>query len=168
MYPSRTKILAKQLFLQGESFNGIAKKIREQTGTLCRPSTIKHWSNLDHDGSWLEQRNRMLEKVERAVVAAEETVIKREFEEQLKAYEEMIQKGRAAMADFSVPVQKAGEAAELIDKGIRGWRSINAGLISLQYIQQVVNIINEEVKDEETKRRIAGRLMIITKEVMTQ
>ena len=95
-----------------------------------------------------------------------DTLLKR-AEDQIDMYQKMQKKGKDALADDTVTVDKMGDAISLIDTGIKGERQISSGLVSWKYIELVVSIIAEEVKDEDTKRRIAQRIQKATENILS-
>ena len=53
---------------------------------------------------------------------------------------------------------RAFDAAKVLDMSIQGERKVMEGMINLQFVQSVLNILVEEVSDTELIQRIAGRL----------
>jgi hypothetical protein len=155
---------AKEMYLRYISFNRIADAIFEQTGRKCSQSLVKYWA--DNQG-WAEERNRIMSRVNQEISGRiTEEMIERQVK-QRELYQKMQRKGEEALDDGMVVVEKMGEAVQLIDTGVKGERQINSALVSLKYIELVVSIISEEVKDEETKRRIAKRLQKATENILS-
>ena len=160
IYKDETIFLAKQMYLEGCSFNSIAKKI----GGKCSATLVKHWS--DRDG-WKDTRLKIIETTSNSIVEnAEENLISR-VKQQGEAYKKMVEKGLNALKDETVTVDRVSEIVALIDVGIKGERQISSGLVSWKYIEEVVKIICEEVTDDETKRRIAKKLQRLTAELLS-
>ena len=53
---------------------------------------------------------------------------------------------------------RAYDAAKVLDMSIQGERKVMEGMINLQFVQSVLNILVEEVSDQDTIQRIAGKL----------
>ena len=53
---------------------------------------------------------------------------------------------------------KASEAAKALDMSMKGEREVIKGMINLQFVQNVLSVLVEEINDEDTLKRIAGRL----------
>ena len=51
----------------------------------------------------------------------------------------------------------AGVAARTIDMGIQGERETMKGLINIQFVQDILNVLVEEISDPDTIARISGR-----------
>jgi len=77
-------------------------------------------------------------------------------QEHLQEYGELRQK--AAHDLDHLPFDKAFEAAKALDMGIKGERLVMEGMINLQFVQNVLNVLVEEVSDEALLRKIAFRL----------
>ena len=53
---------------------------------------------------------------------------------------------------------RALDAVRAIDVGIKGQREVLTGLINLQFVQDVLGIIVEEIKDQDSLNRIAVKM----------
>ena len=53
---------------------------------------------------------------------------------------------------------KAFDAAKVLDLSIKGERQVIDGMINLQFVQNVLSVLVDEINDEDVLRRIAGRL----------
>ena len=53
---------------------------------------------------------------------------------------------------------KASDAAKALDLGIRGERQVMEGLINLQFVQNVLEVLVDEITDEDVLRRVAMKL----------
>ena len=163
-YSEEIKAEAKALFLKGLNYYDVAEKVREATGRVGNASLIKFWSDK---GNWVAERHKLIKKMDQEVMHSTEENLLIRIKEQLDAYKGMTEMGLEAIKDKSVTVDKVSEAVELIDKGIRGERLVSSGLVSWRYIEQVVHIIIEEVKDDETKKRIANKLRRLTEDILS-
>ena len=59
---------------------------------------------------------------------------------------------------------RASDAAKALDLGIRGERIVMEGLINLQFVQDVLNVLIEEIPDQDIIKKIAVRLKAIVQE----
>ena len=57
-----------------------------------------------------------------------------------------------------LPFDKAFEAAKALDLSIKGERTVMEGMINLQFVQNVLNVLVEEIPDEDLLRKVAFRL----------
>jgi len=76
--------------------------------------------------------------------------------EHLDTYEELRKK-----ASFELKTHifdKPFDAARALDLGIKGERSVMEGMINLQFIQDVMSVLVEEITDADTLGRVALKL----------
>ena len=45
-----------------------------------------------------------------------------------------------------------------MDMSIKGERQVISGMINLQFVQNVLSVLVEEITDEDTLKRVAGKL----------
>ena len=76
--------------------------------------------------------------------------------EHLTEYEGVRHKATAALGVLQF--DRAFDAAKALDMSIQGERKVMEGMINLQFVQSVLSILVEEVADQQTIQRIAGRL----------
>ena len=57
--------------------------------------------------------------------------------------------------------ERAFDAVKALDIGIQGERQVAEGLINIQFIQDVVNILVDEIEDVELIKRIATKLKVL-------
>ena len=50
------------------------------------------------------------------------------------------------------------DAVKAVDIGIKGQRDVMSGLINLQFVQEVLGILVEEIQDQDTLNKIALKL----------
>jgi len=164
-YSDQLKLKAKEMFLTGGySLEDIAVKVRELSGRKANSALINHWVNRY---GWKKEKEALFQRAGSEITRSITEAVLTRTTEQLSAYQDMVAMGLEAIKEKNVAVDKVGEAVELIDKGIRGERMISSGLVSWKYIEQVVQVITEEVKDDETKRRIASRLRRVTEDILS-
>jgi hypothetical protein len=143
--------LARKLIIQGLSLNFVAKSVREATGRPCTAKTVSAWKDKYE---WKVPDKKLKGKaLEKAQKAADLEV--QDTQRHLRLYRRLQEKGEEALEN--VPVRNASEALELIDLGVKGERRIQANAWMKSFLTQVIGIITEEVKDENTLARIANR-----------
>ena len=64
----------------------------------------------------------------------------------------------------SLVFDRAVEAARIADLSIQGERKVMEGLLSMQFVQDVLNIILDEVTDPQVIDRVAIRLRSLVTE----
>ena len=53
---------------------------------------------------------------------------------------------------------RASDAAKALDLGIKGERVVMEGMINLQFIQDVMSVLIDEIQDPDTLNRVALKL----------
>ena len=61
----------------------------------------------------------------------------------------------------SLHFDRALDAARAADIGIKGQREVLQGMINLEFVQDIMNILIEEITDQETLQRIGVKLKAI-------
>ena len=73
---------------------------------------------------------------------------------------EAVRKKAAGELDL-LTFERAFDAVKALDIGIQGERQVAEGLINVQFIQDVVNILVEEIEDQELIKKIAAKLKVL-------
>ena len=76
--------------------------------------------------------------------------------EQLDTYEQISAKAYRELKGLTF--DNALAAVRAIDTGIRGQRDVMEGMINLQFVQDILGVLVEEINDKDTLNRIAVRL----------
>ena len=76
--------------------------------------------------------------------------------EQLESYTTVATKGFRELEGLHF--DKAFDAVKAIDVGIKGQREVISGLINLQFVQEVLSILVEEIGDQDILSRVAVKL----------
>lgn len=89
----------------------------------------------------------------------ESTKIARMQEEHQELYKTV--RDKAGIELNSLTFERAFDAVKALDIGIQGERQVAEGLINVQFIQDVVNILVDEIEDVELIKRIATKLKVL-------
>jgi len=155
--PTNAKLKAMELYITGnKTAKEIASAIADEFQVSVKPVTIY---------SWIRQNNWKIKRAEvetTAIVAVQESEsarFARLQKEHLDVYESVRQKAGHELDHLAF--DRAYDAVKALDIGIQGERKVMEGMINLQFIQDVLNIIVEEVNDEGSITRIAARLKLL-------
>ena len=77
-------------------------------------------------------------------------------QEHLDTYESMRHKAGHELEHLNF--DRASDAAKALDMSMKGEREVIKGMINLQFVQNVLSVLVEEINDEATLKRVAGRL----------
>tara|TARA_R110002020_G_scaffold51300_3_gene145228 strand:+ start:5220 stop:5723 length:504 start_codon:yes stop_codon:yes gene_type:complete len=134
----------------------IAEQVSQEFREVVTTPTIYSWiRTLDWDIKKKETEVKAMEKMQEN----ESTKIARMQEEHQELYKTV--RDKAGIELNSLTFERAFDAVKALDVGIQGERQVAEGLINIQFIQDVVNILVDEIEDEELIKRIAAKLKVL-------
>lgn len=147
------KTKALELYMQDMPGSKIAKKVSEEFSIVISAPVIYSWIRK---GKWDEERDKAKERA-LALVSAEKTgnvaeITRRHF----GVYDKVIDKGEEYL-DHNPNFEKTSDAVKAIDIGVQGQRKVMSGIVSVQLILDLVDIVRSEINDEETLQRISAK-----------
>ena len=122
-------------------------------GVVVTPPTIYAWAKKNR---WGEQKDVARYDKQKELVETEGQRYSRLQREQLASYTTVTEKGYKELEGLHF--DRALDAAKAIDMGIKGQREVISGLINLQFVQDVLGILVEEIGDQDVLSRIATKL----------
>tara|TARA_Y100000401_G_scaffold73770_1_gene59743 strand:+ start:274 stop:774 length:501 start_codon:yes stop_codon:yes gene_type:complete len=154
--PEEIKFQAMELFLQGDKS---AKQIAEEVSTEEHPvaaPTIYMWAKRN---KWGEQKAVAIADEQTKIAETQGQRFARLQSEQLDTYTEIANKaGREIKGlTFDRPL----DAARAADIGIKGQRDVLQGMVNLQFVQDIMSVLVEEVSDTDVLQRIGAKLKTI-------
>jgi len=162
-FPLPVKNKALELYLQGYSSKDVADSLRTEFSNNVTQSTVYAWIK---EGEWELKKN---ENYTNGLVKIQETEgqkLNRIQQEHWDNYGDLRQKAIHELEHL--PFDKASDAAKALDLGIRGERQVMEGLVNLQFVQNVLEVLVDEIKDEEVLRRIALKLKTLIRSEETK
>lgn len=159
VFPQKVKDFAQGLYLEGQSAADISAAIKKKYKQHVGVSTIYQWVQAN---DW--KNTRVVARAD-ALTAIKETETQRYAriqEEHLDTYGRLRAKAQAELGTLTF--DKAFDAAKAIDLGIKGERNVIGGLINLQFIQDIMAVLVEEISDTDMLGRIAFRLKALMNE----
>ena len=153
-FPLEVKDKALALYLEGDkSAREIVEVLWEEHEIEVKPSTIYAWAR---EGEWGIEQGEVRTQALTQIRENEGQRFARVQKEHLDNYESLRHKAENAL-DHLV-FDKAFDAAKVLDLSIKGERQVIEGMINLQFVQNVLGVLVDEINDEDVLRRIAGRL----------
>ena len=153
-FPEKVRLSAMELYLKGDKS---AKDIAENVSAIHRitvtPSTIYSWARA------LEWKNTKVEARTNAITAVREKEsvrFARIQDEHLDTYERMRHKAEHELDGLTYT--RAFDAAKAVDLGVQGERKVMEGLINLQFVQDILGVLVEEITDQDVLKRISLKL----------
>ena len=153
VYDQEIKTRAMKLWIEGVSGPKIVDQINNEFTSDVKTPTLYAWAK---QYNWNEQKNLARTGAMERVAESEGQRFARVQTEHLTEYEGMRHKAEAALGVLQF--DRAFDAAKVLDMSIQGERKVMEGMINLQFVQSVLNILVEEVSDQATVQRIATRL----------
>ena len=157
--PEAVKLEAMQLFVEGDK---TAKEIAEEiskNGVVVKPPTIYAWAKKEQ---WGQQKDVARTDNQQKIVETEGKKFARLQAEQLDSYTAVANKAYRELSELHF--DKALDAARAIDIGVKGQREVLQGMINLQFVQDVLAIIIEEVTDQNSLNKIAVKLKALVQQ----
>ena len=148
------KTRALELYLRDDkSAREIVEQLWEEFEVSVKATTIYMWAREnDWDNHKVEVKVKAIEQVKESSGKR----FARIQQEHLQEYGQLRQK---AVHDLDhLPFDKAFDAVKALDIGIKGERTVMEGMINLQFVQNVLSVLVEEISDEELLRKVAFRL----------
>ena len=158
--PEKVKLKALEMYLTGDhSAKEIASAISKQFKVKVAAPTIYVWAR---DEDWKGQKALVKTEATAVVKDSESQRFARMQTEHLDEYERLRQKAVNELSTLTF--DRASDAAKALDLGIRGERVVMEGLINLQFVQDVLNVLIEEIQDQDIIKKVAVRLKTIVQE----
>ena len=153
-FPPDIKDKALALYLKGDkSAREITEVLGDTFSIAVKPSTIYMWAR---EGDWgLQQSEVRVEAIEK-IKETEGQRFTRTQREHLDTYESMRHKAGHELEHLNF--DKAFDAAKALDMSMKGEREVIKGMINLQFVQNVLSVLVEEINDESVLQRIAAKL----------
>ena len=151
--PEEIRLKAMELFMEGKTVPSISIKLANEFDVEVKIPTIYAWAKQYR---WKE------DKIE-ARVAAVDTIKETETQryarlqqEQLNDYGKLRHKASTELNGHMF--DRPFDAAKALDIGIKGERIVMEGMINLQFVQDIMNVLVEEINDSDVLQRIAFKL----------
>ena len=152
-FPLEVKERALEIYLQGYSPKDIAESLRDEFANGVTQSTVYAWVKQE---GWEEKKQLVYAESLAQIQESEGQKINRIQQEHWDGYSSLRHK---AMHELDLlQFDKASDAAKALDLGIRGERQVMEGLINLQFVQNVLEVLVDEIHDEDVLRRVAMKL----------
>lgn len=156
-FPKVIKERAFKLYLSDDySAREIAQQISAEHRTVVNEQTIYAWVRQD---DWKIKRAEVQTKAIEKVQESESSKLAKMQDEHQSLYKSIRNKAgpELQLLDF----ERAFDAVKALDIGIQGERQVAEGLINIQFIQDVVNILVDEIDDEKLIKKIATKLKVL-------
>jgi hypothetical protein len=151
--PDEVRLKAMELFMEGKSAPSISTQLYDLFNREVKPSTIYAWCR---QYGWKDDKVEARTTAIEAVKESETQRYARIQQEHLEDYGRLRKKAATELDGHMF--DKPFEAARALDIGIKGERHVMEGMINLQFIQDIMSVLVEEITDSDTLQRIAIKL----------
>ena len=142
-----------ELFLSGDKSAREIADIVSKDGVVVKTPTIYAWAK---QYQWAEKQAVSRTEKQQDLVESDGQRFARMQRNQLDQYSDVAT--RAYRELDGLHFDRALDAVRAIDVGIKGQRDVLTGLINLQFVQDVLGILVEEIKDQDSLNRIATKM----------
>jgi len=155
--PQEVKNRAMELYLQDDSSaRQIADAVSSEYSVQVSNQTVYSWAKkYDWDSKRTDIKTKALEKT----VETESGRLARLQQEHLDVYGNIREKATTELNNLTF--DRAFDAVKAASIGIDGERQVIEGLINLQFVQDVIQILIDEIDDAEVMQRIAAKLRLL-------
>ena len=140
--------------------NKVAQKIAQQVSAehsvVMSEQTIYAWVRTE---DWKEKLAETKVKAIEQVQENEATKLAKMQDEHQELYKSIRDKAGSELQLLNF--ERAFDAVKALDVGIQGERQVAEGLINIQFVQDVVNILVDEIEDPELIKKIAAKLKVL-------
>jgi hypothetical protein len=144
---------ARLLFMQGLSKKEIQTQLKIGSNV-----TVLKWAREDN---WEGQRQKMNDEAVQSRLREEIDKVLSDSQNTLAGLQMIGDRALASITDKYVNPEKFGEAADSYIKAEKFKKEVRSQLLSIQFIQAVANILQEEIDDPETLNRIGRRIRLL-------
>ena len=151
--PEEVKMKAMELFMEGKTVPVISKMLFESFATEVKIPTIYAWVK---QFKWKDNKQVARADAVAAIQESETQRFARIQQEHLSDYGKLRHKAASELDGHMF--DRPFEAARALDIGIKGERTVMEGMINLQFVQDIMSVLVEEITDPDTLQRIAFKL----------
>tara|TARA_R110002020_G_scaffold80972_2_gene201567 strand:+ start:4223 stop:4726 length:504 start_codon:yes stop_codon:yes gene_type:complete len=158
-YPEEIKLAALELYLDNKTGAQIAESVNEQFQTDVKAPTIYAWAR---QYNWKGENAAMTTKSKEIVKEKHSQRLARLQTEHLDTYQNVREKASSELDNLEF--DRAFDAVKALDIGIQGERKTIEGMVNLQFVQDVLNVLVEEISDQQVLTKIATKLKTLVQE----
>tara|TARA_R100000808_G_C2078547_1_gene103274 strand:- start:111 stop:611 length:501 start_codon:yes stop_codon:yes gene_type:complete len=152
-FPNEIKLKAMELFLEGSL---TAKEIADEVSTeehVVSPPTIYMWARKE---KWGEQKIQEYVDSQTTVAKKKAKDYSEIQEDQMNQYTDMATKASAELKGLTF--DRALDATRAVDIAVKGQREVMQGMINMQFVNDIMDVLLQEIDDKDTVQRIAAKL----------
>lgn len=164
--PKSIRDEAYKMYLDG---SGPSKIAEDLTAKHDLQITAQHISSWVQKGGWADKQRQAIVISQTAVVNERAKILIDNQKAAIEAYNKLWKKSANELHlnadDIPIGFDKPIDAVKALDIGIQGERRIQAGLVNVELISRIFQIITEEIDDEHTIDKLAARFRQVAAEI---
>ena len=155
--PVAVRLKGMELYIANSlSAREIAEHLTINYNVSVRPPTIYAWARKF---DWDAKRTQVAVKADEKIVESEASKVFKLQDEQLKIYQDIRVKAANELGNLNFT--RALDAVRAADVGIQGERRVLEGLINLQFVQEVMRVLVDEIDDADLLATVAVKLNLL-------
>ena len=154
--PEEIKLKAMRMFVRGDK---TARQIAEElsiNGVVVSPPTIYAWAKKER---WGDKKAVAISDQQQKIAETEGQRFARLQSDQLDSYSKIASQATDDLEGLTF--DRALDAARAADIGIKGQREVLQGMINLEFVQDIMGVLIEEISDADVLRRVGIKLKSI-------
>jgi len=157
-FPVEIKDEALRIFLEKDAkIQDIVDELnKKHEGLGLTYTTVRSWIS---NNNWTDIRAEIAVQTNKSIIDSEVARRKASTKRQLEDYDLLLDTAKAAYP--TLDWKSAGEAAKVVDVAIKGQRTVQAGILHVEFVQDIFDAIVEVVKDEDIRSQIGSRLKLV-------
>ena len=158
--PKKMKDQAQKLYLEGKTISEVYEElVKKSPEEKIAKSTVYSWPTRN---DWKTDFKEIQIKAKKEIQESESQRLARTNLEHLDEYTTLRSK---ALAELGILEFKTAEgAAKALDMGIQGERKVMDGLINLNFVQDIISVLVDEIEDKELLRKISLKIKGVLQE----
>ena len=151
--PDEIRLKAMELFLEGKTVPSISAELANEFDVEVKVPTIYAWAKQH---KWKEDKVEARTAAVESLKESETQRYARIQQEHLEDYGRLRKKASSELDGHMF--DRPFDAAKALDLGIKGERIVMEGMINLQFVQDIMSVLVEEINDPDILQRIAFKL----------
>lgn len=151
--PNEIRLEAMELYLAGNKSAREIATIVSKNGVSVKPPTIYAWAKKE---AWNQQKAVAVTDQQQKIAETEGQKFARLQQDHLESYTGISNKAYRELGELHF--DRAFDAVKAIDVGNKGQREVLMGMINLQFVQDVLGILIDEISDQELLNKVAVKL----------
>lgn len=159
VYPEAARTEAREIWLAGgKTHKEIGEFLSEKYGMKIPMIVVDAWAR---DEKWMENRGETRLAAIQKITTTERDKFLEKTKKHLGMFDKLADKAANSLhlenLEHPLTFETSLDAARTLQIGIEGTRKIQKGIVSVELLQAIYDILGEEIQDENVLTRIGAR-----------